>query len=414
MDTMFGTPAPQVRPKTQGTGFINLESYLNADQGSSQALGQNIRGGYLDKGKGIQDDATKGADDFIEGVKAKTFKGLDPNDLSDSNVTAMKGAYGSQGIDPKSIQNDWKGVAGEFQNRVSGVSEEAKTLEGEFGRNAALQGQFGASGRYGQGNKSLDSFILGHQNVVPLIQQDLGATGGAIDALGTGVGSRVGEVDKDEQKRLTDFMGQVSGQYSSEYNPLATQASQAIVDEQVRLSKEGFTDNEINQIINRGFSAVDVADPTKLARLNTLRNIMGTGELRGTGAVSNAELAQKIKDDKERERLRIIAEQKVRDEAEKKRQADIAAAKKKQEDDAQNAAAMAAAGKDIQGGFDAAGNPIKLLSNAATAGYNTLENNVKNVVKEIPVVKNLSSYMTNKVATVNPAKKLKVPKKLKF
>jgi hypothetical protein len=178
------TPAPK---KASSGQFTNLKSYLNANQGASQKLGQTLTTGLQKESQQVgnvvqqQKDAQaqqiqqlaqqraqaqlKATDVVNQAAELETGQGLTSQQLS----TVQDLTTGNQKfeIDPLQQFN-----AAQQQVKADELEQRAQGLGSFSGRFGELSRRFGQGARqYAPGQANLDSFLLGSKNADQLKQQ---------------------------------------------------------------------------------------------------------------------------------------------------------------------------------------------------------------------------------------------------
>lgn len=164
-----GTPSkPGQNPSaSQGSGFVNLDKYMNANQGGG--FGDQFTGkiqGDVDTAKQAQD---KGAADFTDASNKGATKW---GDVSDAATGLVQNAGDKTTADDAAKIKGWSGATYQgptgFQDTAAGTqaqgatqkaAQEGQALQKEGGRFALLD-QFYGRPQYTQGQKSLDNLLI--------------------------------------------------------------------------------------------------------------------------------------------------------------------------------------------------------------------------------------------------------------
>jgi hypothetical protein len=161
-----GQPAP-----TSSGAWTNLNSYLDANQGADARMGQGVRGVVDNRAQDYQQKAT--------GVETAGKQGAQAGAVTDSGVVGQVKAIGqgagAQGLKKDAFERQYNatyqgpqtasdtagwGDAKTQAEKVQGLGQAAG--QGQAGRETLLNETYGTGGQqYGQGEKRLDSFILG-------------------------------------------------------------------------------------------------------------------------------------------------------------------------------------------------------------------------------------------------------------
>lgn len=177
------TPQPEQQKGTakQGSGFVNLDKYMTANQGSD--FGNQFTGkvqGEVDAGK---QKLAEGAAAFNTASNQGTTNWNDVNEwvygtvdsagdkTSAEDVARLKGYSGAKYAGPDSFLSTVQGSAA--QGGVQKASQSAKALQSEGGRFALLDQYFGKP-KYNMGEKSLDNFLVQNDRGVNARTQSIG------------------------------------------------------------------------------------------------------------------------------------------------------------------------------------------------------------------------------------------------
>lgn len=164
------SPAPQ---QTAGSGWANLQQYLDANKGETGGLvdtfvGANNRS--IDKAKGIGDDLVKKvSEDEKYTEQERKAKGLTDTlksgdvtkiDVNDYNNTAGGTyAYNKDTYDYGNINYDGLGY-GNVLKAFSDAGNNVKNATNYDSQKSMLQTEFGGMGNYGAGASTLDTFLM--------------------------------------------------------------------------------------------------------------------------------------------------------------------------------------------------------------------------------------------------------------
>jgi hypothetical protein len=181
-----GQPAP-----TSSGAWTNLNRYLDANQGADARMGQGVRG--------VADTRAGDYQQKAQGVETAGRQGAQAATVTDSGVVGQLKAIGSgqgaQGLKKDAFEKQYNaaysgpqaasdtagwGDAQTAVGKVQGMGQMAS--QGQAGRESLLNETYGTDGqRYQQGEKRLDSFILGGgqagNQAVEKIGQDYGKYG---------------------------------------------------------------------------------------------------------------------------------------------------------------------------------------------------------------------------------------------
>lgn len=158
---MSGTPAAPggaapLRPAGRGTGYVNLESYMRANQGAGQGMANAIAGDVTAAGQKAQDEANAWRAQAAHSTAA-TAEGVNPNLLGQ----ATRDAFDAQA-----------------QARAAGTAP---------GVGALLSDHYGKQGGYGSGMRGFDTFLTRSEGNGAL--EGLGSKYGALGSYVTGLGA---------------------------------------------------------------------------------------------------------------------------------------------------------------------------------------------------------------------------------
>lgn len=163
---VLGAPgaAPVAAPApggAHGTGFVNLERYVQANQGGAQGMANAIGGDVATMGAQTMADANKYQDELAH---SSAPKGLD---VADQDVDpALKAKLG-----PEAAQ----------------ATMAAQSLQSPGGIGALLTNHYGGGGGYGSGMRGFDSFLAGNAGGAQF--QQLGNQYGGLDKYVSGLGA---------------------------------------------------------------------------------------------------------------------------------------------------------------------------------------------------------------------------------
>ncbi len=155
--------------KPKGTGFTNVNTILNANQGNQ--LGKTIQSGITNTAQGVKQDINNAQNEFNTGVQANTF-GSDDNSNVQNIVQNASGLQAGQSVDPNQLSQFQKYTAGGFGGPTSlqnadflqGQAQQAEQLGQQVGTSGGQQNllqRFVGNNQYGQGQKTLDQLLLG-------------------------------------------------------------------------------------------------------------------------------------------------------------------------------------------------------------------------------------------------------------
>ena len=133
---------PSAQPQAGGTGFVNLQRYL--DFASNRQEGRDMARRIAGPVSG-QEDAVRGAIDSAERDFNTTV------DQGVKDVREKRSPYAG----PKELE-----TAG-LQSQVDDFGRGASFLTSQAGRGALLQGAYGQARPYGEGARGFDSFLTG-------------------------------------------------------------------------------------------------------------------------------------------------------------------------------------------------------------------------------------------------------------
>ena len=163
-----GGSQPSAPASTGGSGFVNLDKYLNANAGQSQGLVDTVTGGVKDQVKQQQDTVSKLNEEAQKEIAQKN-KSAETGGLIDESGKAKTDnvqdwAKGASDV----INSDYKyGLADETQGKVNeainNYGNVKNTLENVDNRNyqqQALKNAYNKQGNYTSGFGALDTFLL--------------------------------------------------------------------------------------------------------------------------------------------------------------------------------------------------------------------------------------------------------------
>jgi hypothetical protein len=217
--TVQGSSQPEQKGvQTQGSGFVGLDQYMNANKGSN--FGNQFTGKVEDSVGNAKQSLDQGAQDFTNASNQGAKKWNDVQ--SDVTKTVDNAGSGTSADDAKRIQDyakaqyqgptDFGGTTWgqKAQSAVSKAGQESNALQSEGGRFALLDQYFGRPS-YNMGEKTLDNALV--QNA-------------------PGVGAKAQFLDNQSKQ-----LGADAGFKTQDLNNLAAQNRQATMDTAANTSK---------------------------------------------------------------------------------------------------------------------------------------------------------------------------------
>jgi hypothetical protein len=160
-------PNQQKGANRQGSGFVGLDQYLNANKGSQ--FGNQVTGNVANSVNSAKQGLTQGAQDFTSASNQGTTRWNDVGDEFKGIVdTAGKDTTDDQKARAKQLEaTSYAGpqsffgtdTAGKVAGGIQKAGQEAKALQSEGGRFALLDQYFGRP-NYSTGQKTLDNAIV--------------------------------------------------------------------------------------------------------------------------------------------------------------------------------------------------------------------------------------------------------------
>lgn len=151
-----------------GSGFVNLDKYLNANAGQSQGLADTVTGGVKDQVKQQQDTVAKLNEEAQKEIEQKNKSQVTGNLVDESGKAkadnVQEWAKGASDV----INSDYKyGLAdatqGKVNEAITNYGNVKNTLENVDDRNyqqQALKNAYNKQGNYTSGFGALDTFLL--------------------------------------------------------------------------------------------------------------------------------------------------------------------------------------------------------------------------------------------------------------
>lgn len=232
---MITTPQNNAQSGRTGSGFTNLQRYLSANQGNQ--LGQVVGGGIANAAQGVRSGITGAANQFQQGADAGNLasdanqqarasvlqqisSGTNPQ-VTDDQAKQFATFRGGQYTGPRDL-----GDTSKLQNQAANAESLGRGTATASGRQGLLQ-DFVGSPQYTQGQKSVDSYLLGQApEIASARQKTLGLT----NAIGR-ENQRASSVASQEQANAQKFGKEtntmIGGQLTGIQGALANQATAA-------------------------------------------------------------------------------------------------------------------------------------------------------------------------------------------
>lgn len=188
-----GSSSQQPGGQKESGSYTNLNQYLEANKDQAASMGAKIANDVSTQGV----KSTEGINNFRQ-TAAPEVKAYDPSSvyqnvitLQDSDKAAYKTAKaGYQGPQAASEVEGW----GDLQKNVSKVNTQAQNAATDTGRQSLLQETY-ARPQYTQGQKNLDSMLLGRspesKQQLEEVHQDFGGISKLLDEANSEVGNRI-------------------------------------------------------------------------------------------------------------------------------------------------------------------------------------------------------------------------------
>lgn len=243
------------QPKGSGR-FVNLQQYLNANQGAGEQIGSQIGGMATKQANTLDKQTSSGTDQIRQNVQNEQ------NRLSQgSNLINQVGQQGGAENVAQNNLADWQKIAS-GQNNSQDLTNQANTLYNQYGQNISqlgnLANQAGTeSGRFGLLKQTFNnpSYSGGQSRLDQMLLQNSGG-GQAVNQLGqqlnqntqaqqtnlnnlqqqinpalTNIGTQATQEQTDAKNAIGDFSASGAGALGGLYNQLST-AQQAAQNKQ--------------------------------------------------------------------------------------------------------------------------------------------------------------------------------------
>lgn len=202
-----GGPAPQTSAPHGSGSFVNLQNYLTANQGQSQAMADKV-GGYVgDKAQQAQSGLDSVAKDFGSQVQRGT-QTVDQSlvdrarnfALDDKGIKSLGNAY-QQGYAGPAYQN-WQDQSAAAKGAVDNAYDNIKAT-GDYQGEKALLGQVYGGPQYTRGLQSLDSALIsrdqGAQQSLKGVRDKFANLKSYYDTASQGVQGQIDQAQKTSQ-----------------------------------------------------------------------------------------------------------------------------------------------------------------------------------------------------------------------
>lgn len=214
-----------------GGGFTNLQSYVTANQGNDAAMGQQVQGLVANDAKTATDQTgayQSGAQSQIASSTVNQDQDVQSrikDNASSINKDAFDKQYNASWSGPTTA-DQYQGY-GDAQKATDKVTSEAKSAGGDNTARQGLLSQVYARPDYGQGEQTLDSFILGSgqggQQALQNINQQYGNFGQNFTDAAGAVQSAIDQGKKTTQAThdaTHQAVDQAQGAYNDEFSNL--------------------------------------------------------------------------------------------------------------------------------------------------------------------------------------------------
>lgn len=260
----------------QGSGFTNLQKYVNANQNNQ--LGSTINQGIGQVGNNVKSSLDQSQNQFQQD-KSTELQKFDPSKIkagiqAAQNVTTptivnADGTTSNNTVDP-SIKSDFQyAAAGQYggpsqlnnYDVLQGQAQDAQNLGNQVssagGREALLQRFVGGPGQYTQGNQRFDSLLLGQTGGKDLQQArgqvaGLGQNVNTAESVAAGQAQAAQGVADQSKQYATD---QVNQAYSGVIDPLQQQADQQTAARQAQIDSSEAVRKKIQDYMTRSQAA---------------------------------------------------------------------------------------------------------------------------------------------------------------
>lgn len=142
-------------PTPRGSGFVNLQRYLELNRGGGDRLGTELAGGTRTKAQGVEQDINSAKNLYERQATQGTVTQGAATSQSPEQLRAAAAQAGYSGPNALSDVAD----TGSLSARASQVAQESSALQSDAGRRAMLAERNGSQGTYARG---LDSALAGN------------------------------------------------------------------------------------------------------------------------------------------------------------------------------------------------------------------------------------------------------------
>jgi hypothetical protein len=218
-------------PQQQGTGFVNLNNYLQANQPNQ--LANTIGGDITQAGQQANTDINSSLNQFQNDAASQNLASTANQQAAQNALTAISNgniatnSSGAVALDPSEVSQFQTFLAGQYggptslsnatqlQSEAQNATNLGNDVNTAQGRSALLQ-QYVGGPQYTQGEQTLDSALLG-QNAAPLQQAQQSAAGanqafGRASQTAQNIGqSMVGAAQQFGQNLNTQLQNQATG-----------------------------------------------------------------------------------------------------------------------------------------------------------------------------------------------------------
>lgn len=189
--------------QTTGSGFVNLQRYLDANKGQAGGLADVVVGGGDEKIDTFKKDANKIAEEAKNAYSSAARSGEADQitqGLTSDPVSAVNNAKGY--LDSTYDAKDAKSYYEPLAQRKSEIGNRLENIDDRYTQQALLKREFNKDGNYTSGFGALDTFLLGAD---PTSRQRIQSAQARTSELAPAYETAQGAIDQAYQTGSSDF-----------------------------------------------------------------------------------------------------------------------------------------------------------------------------------------------------------------